>query len=74
LGGDWAALGALTAATTTAAVAALGQWANHLKFLQLQLLAAATQVKGNKMAQVLQGDYPLELQLEGLGPAAVGPG
>ena len=69
---------ALTAASTAraaalfaTAVAPLGHRGDHLQAFQLQLLPLSTQIESHKMAQVFQGDLPLDLQLEGHGLTAI---
>jgi hypothetical protein len=53
---------------------ALGNRTDHLKGLELKVLALAAQVEGDEMAQMLEGNLALELELEGHGPAAIGAG
>jgi hypothetical protein len=62
------------AAALTSAGAALGNRTDHLKRLKLKVLALAAQVEGDEMAQMLEGNLALELELEGHGPAAIGAG
>jgi len=62
------------AAALASAGAALGNRTDHLKRLKLKVLALAAQVEGDEMAQMLEGNLALELELEGHGPAAIGAG
>lgn len=61
------------APSLAAAAAALGHRAEHLKTLELQILALAAQVEGHEMAQVLERDGPLQLEFERCRAAAIGP-